>query len=101
MYRLAGFGVPDNGSFPLIGDAYGCYVLAVYAYLGDGLGYDRGLGRPYLHRIVLDPAGLGEMLGEFHLGCGTDVAVVIENNCARGAGALVNRKDILVHFEVF
>ena len=85
----ARFGVPYNGGFPLVGNADGCDVLAVDANLGDGLGNDGGLGRPDFHRVVLYPARLREVLGEFLLGHGTDVSVVVEDDGSGGTGSLI------------
>ena len=64
---LAGGFLPDNGGFTLVGDADGGDLLAVQAALGQHLGEDGGLGRPDLHGVVLDPARLGVVLGEFAL----------------------------------
>ncbi|MNC06296.1 hypothetical protein D3C75_538030 [compost metagenome] len=64
---FAGGFLPDNGGFTLVGDADGGDLLAVQAALGQHLGEDGGLGRPDLHGVVLDPARLGVVLGEFAL----------------------------------
>ena len=62
---LAGFAVPEDDGFALVGDADGGD--------GGGAGFFEGLaGRfqdtlPDLGGVVFDPAGSGEMLGEFLL----------------------------------
>ena len=90
------FGIPDYGGFPLVGDADGGQILAVNAQPGNGLGNDGGLGRPDFHRVVLHPARLGEVLGEFLLGKRTNVSLVIEYDGPGGTGSLVQGQDVLV-----
>ena len=44
--------------------------------------------------VVLDPAGLREMLGKFLLGAGEDLPLAIEQDGARTGGSLVEGKDV-------
>ena len=66
MQRLAGRRVPDHGRFALIGDADGVEA-------GDAAGLahhlSTGLERrgPDFGGVMFDPAGFGEMLGQFDL----------------------------------
>jgi hypothetical protein len=48
---------------------------------------------------MLDPAGLGEILGEFLLGHRNHLASLIEQNAAVGGGACVQSHDVLCHSE--
>ena len=95
VHGYAGLGIPHDGGFPLVGNADGGDGLAVDAHLGDGLGNDSRLGRPDFHGVVLYPARLREILGKLHLGHGTDVAFVVEDNGPGGTGSLVQGKDVL------
>ena len=98
VHGFAGFGVPDDGRFPLVGDADAGDVLAVDAHLGDGLGDDGRLGGPDFHRVVLHPARFREILGELHLRGGADVAFVVEDDGPGGTRPLIQGQDVLVHF---
>src|SRR5690606_34330530 len=57
---------------------------------------DDGAGvAPDLHRVVLDPAGLGEDLLVLLLAGRDDLAGVVEDDRAGRGGALVDREDVL------
>ena len=87
---LAGFTVPHQGGFALIGDADG----------GDIAGCDPGFfnrgaggscrGGPQICGVMFDPAGRREMLGKFFLRLGYDAQVFIKNDRAGRGGALVD-----------
>ena len=88
----AGFTVPHQGGFALIGDADG----------GNVAGFDPGLahrvagglqGRvPNVLRFMLDPARMREMLLELLRVTGNNAAITIEHNRPAGCGALVDGK---------
>ena len=79
---LAGFAIPDDGGFALVGDADAGDVGKLEAGLGERFGDDTGLGGPDFIGVVLDPAGLREMLGKLALSSAPNRAVAIENNGA-------------------
>ena len=97
VHGLAGFRVPDDGGFPLVGNADAGDVQAVDAHFGDGLGDDGRLGRPDFHRVVLHPARFREILGELHLRGGADIAFMVENDRPGGTGPLVQGQDEFFH----
>ena len=66
--RLAGVPVPDDGGLALVGDADGGDVGGRRADLVHGRQGHPQLGGPDLVGVVLHPAGLREILGEFLLG---------------------------------
>ena len=65
--RVAGGAVPDEGGFALVGDADGGDAGVGLGQGGAGGGEGGG---PEVCRVVLDPAGVGVVLGEFFLGLG-------------------------------
>ena len=97
IHGFARLGVPDDGGLPLVGDADAGDALAVDAHLGDGLGDDGGLGGPDLHRIVLHPPRLREILGELHLRGGSDVPFVVEDDGPGRTRPLVQGQDVFFH----
>ena len=80
--------IPDDGGFPLVGDADGGHVLRAETRPMDCLNGDADLSGPDFQWIVLDPARLGIVLREFLLGDGPNRAIVVEDNgaCAGGSG---------------
>ena len=95
--RLAGELVPDDGGFPLIGDADGGDVGGRGADVGHGQPGHLQLGGPDLVGVMLHPAGLGEILGEFLLGHGAHLAPLIKQNTAVGRGTCVQRHNVSFH----
>ena len=87
--RLAGGALPQHRRFALVGDTdrgdVGKPRLRSAHDFRDG-GLLRG---PDFLRVVFHPAGLREMLREFLLGHGDDLAAAIEQDRARAGGALV------------
>ena len=85
--------VPDDRGFALVGDSDRCDVSStILRCLRD----DFAGAVPYLHRIVLDPAGLRKDLAMLHLRGRAGVAFV-ENDASRARGSLVDRGDQLGH----
>ncbi len=94
---LAGFPIPDDGGFALVGNADGGDLRR----LGPG-GADGGMGAcehrlPDFGRVVLHPPILGEVLGEFELADAGDVLVAIEQQSPARSGALVDRQHEIAH----
>ena len=92
--RLACLAVPDHGRLALVGDADGREVLCRKAGLGHRLGGDAVLRGPDFVGVMLDPAGLREVLLEFLLGDRLDRAGVFEDDGAGTGGALVEGEDV-------
>ena len=92
--RAAGFLVPDHNGLALVGDADGGDIACRDPCLVDRPAAGRLRGAPQIIGIMFNPAGLGEMLGEFFLGAGNRRHRVIVNDGPCGGGALVNGKDI-------
>ena len=91
---LAGVAVPEEGGFALVGDADGGDVVCNQVGFAKRVMGDLLLRIPDVGGVVFDPAGLGVELGEFLLGDGLDVAVVVEDNGAGTGGALVEGEDV-------
>src|SRR5581483_10079150 len=63
------------------------------AGVGDRPRRDLAGRLPDLHRVVLDPAGPGEVLLELRVGAARDAALAIEDEARRAARALVDCED--------
>ena len=68
VQRLAGRGVPDADRLALVGDADGLQLPGRDAGVVERLARDRLRDRPDLRGVVLDPAGLREVLRELAVG---------------------------------
>src|SRR5262249_5760894 len=80
--RRAGFALPDNRGFALVGDAEGGDVLAGEFGFGENIASNLHLGRPDFARVVLNPAGLGKDLLKFFLSDGMDLPAPVKENRA-------------------
>src|SRR6185312_145359 len=89
IHRVAGFAVPYNGGFPLVGDAYGANVFPVNAHFGSSLGGYTGLRRPNFRGIVFHPTRLRKNLRKFFLSDRPYLPFVIKDNGPGTRGALV------------
>ena len=83
--------VPDQRGLALVGDAEAVQVRG-----GQALAVQRGLDHrggplPDLHRVVLDPAGLGQDLVVLELVAADFIAAVVEDHASRAGRALVHR----------
>ena len=94
---LAAAAVPHHRRFALVGDADGGDFAGAGAALLQHFARAGELGVPDVERIVLDPAGLGKMLGIFLLGERHDLALAVEQDGTRTGGALVEGKDVKAH----
>ena len=99
VYRATRPPVPQNGRFPLVGDADARDGLGVDVGGVHRLRQGPGGSGPDLHGIVLHPARLGEDLPEGILGLGHDLPPAVEQNGPGGGGPLVQRRDISFHRE--
>src|SRR5262245_7121966 len=94
MNRPARPALPHDGGLALVGDADGRDVGAAYLRLRQRRArgaLDRG---PDLPGIMLDPAGLREVLRKLRVAAGEHPAVGIDDEGGRTGGALVERQDV-------
>ena len=89
--------IPDDGGLALVGDADGSDVGGSRADLLHGLDGYAKLRSPDLICVVLDPAGLRKVLGEFALRDAAHFAALIEKNAAIGSRASVQGHDVFCH----
>ena len=94
MHRLAGRTVPDHHSLTLVCDACGGNILRLDSRLRHRLPGCRNDGVPDLRGVVLNPTGLGKMLGELALGRGNWLQEFVVNNRPRTRRSLVEGKDV-------
>jgi hypothetical protein len=79
MDQFAGFFVPHQGCFALIGDANGGNLFGFeFGFCNNLLGY-RQLGLPYFITVMLNPSRFGIILLEFLLGYGYHGAMVVKD----------------------
>jgi hypothetical protein len=78
--RLPGRSVPNQCGFALIGDADCDDVIWPKARLFNRCTACARGGRPQIGRVMLDPAGIGEMLRELFLRCGDDPHRTVKND---------------------
>ncbi len=95
--RFTRLAVPQHRGFALVGDADGGDVLGRQSFVMQGLLRHGELRLPDFVGVVLDPARMGEMLGEFLLRDAGDGAIPVEQDGARAGGALVQGQDVLGH----
>ena len=76
MDRLAGLAVPDNGGFPLIGYPDGGNLAPANSCSCEGLDHDLPADLPDFFRIVLYPARLWIVLGEFAVSPAQDFTIL-------------------------
>jgi len=94
--RPAGFAVPEQRRFTLVGDADSRDVVRFKPGRGDGFGGDAGLRRPQLHRVLLDPARTRRGVRDRLFGDGDQPARVVEHQGARAREALIQREHHLL-----
>jgi hypothetical protein len=76
-------GGPRHGGLALVGDADGGDLAGFDAAVAQHLARAGELAVPDVERVVLDPAGLGEMLGIFLLGAVANTCPWRSNRMAR------------------
>ena len=96
---FAGVLVPHDGGLALVGDADGGDVRGGGTDVGHGLLGNFQLGGPDLVCIMLDPAGLGEVLGKLLLCNTAHLALLIEEDAAVGSCTGVQCHYVFCHGE--
>ena len=91
--RAAGFAVPKNRGFALVGDADGGDIVGGCRGGRDRFFRGGQLACPQFIWIVLDPSGAGINLAEFFLGHGADGSRAIEQDRPRASGSLIQGED--------
>jgi hypothetical protein len=82
--------LPNERGFALIGNPYGPHVVP----RRPRFGYYRRLGRPDLHRVVLDPAWARQVLSEFPLLRRADIVALVEQDRPRAGRSVVQRYHV-------
>ena len=96
MHALPGFTVPQQGGFPLVGDADGGNVLHIHAAELYRLAQGGDLRFQNVVGIVLHPAGLGENLGELHAVGGQHAPRRVKDNGPGAGGSLIQGDQYLL-----
>src|SRR5262249_3374369 len=90
VHGLARAAIPHHGGVALVGAADPGDVLRFGAGFAKRVEGGSEGGSPYLLRLVLDPAGSGEMLRESLLRHRRNRNVAAKHDGARGCGALID-----------
>ena len=90
---LTGVLIPHDGGFTLVGDADGGQLVTVNFRLLQRISDDLTRGIPDLDRVVLNPTGVREDLGEFLLPDRDNLTGVIEDDCSGRSRTLVDCHD--------
>ena len=88
-YRLSGLLIPYYRSLALVCYAYGRNIRSLNSELCHCRARHLQRRVPYLHRVMLDPAGLREYLSELLLHGSADVAGPVEEYAAAACGPLI------------
>ncbi len=91
--RLAGRRIPHADGLALVRDADRREPAVRDAGVGQRLERERPRDVPDLLRVVLDPAGPGEMLLDLAVGAAHELGLVVEHEAGAARGALVDRED--------
>src|SRR5690242_18298111 len=94
MQRLAALAIPEKRGLALVRDAHGRELLERQVRFAHRFARRIALRAVDLARVVLDPAGLRIVLGEFALRARHGAAFFVEDDSARAGGALVEREDV-------
>jgi hypothetical protein len=92
---LAGFAVPQDCGFALVGDTDGGNILGLCVGSGERFQGDPDLRRRNLLGIVFHPTGLGKYLIELALRDGSHFAIAIEQERSRTGRALIECQNVL------
>ena len=98
---LAGPPVPYHRRLPLVGETHRRQVRCPQAGPGESAFDHRCRLRPDLHRVVLDPSGLGKDLAMLSLIDRDDRSVVVEDHEAGRCGPLVEGADEIGHVDPY
>lgn len=71
--------------------------MRIDVIVSEHLARHRQLAQPDVARVVLDPAGLGEMLGKLLGRAAADAALVVEQDGARTGRALIQGENEFFH----
>ena len=93
VQRLAGGRVPDDHGLPLVCDADRVELAWLEAGVRERLAGDGVGDLPDLGGVVLDPAGLGEVLGELPVAAADQLLLVVEDQARAPSGPLVDREQ--------
>ncbi len=93
MDRVAGRWVPGDHRLALVGDSDRVQVGSLDPRVADRLHTEPSRCLPDLGRVVLDPAGLREVLLELRIGASGDSALAVEDEAGGSGGALVDGED--------
>ncbi len=90
VHWFAGFFVPDNRGFTLIGDPDRLELGGIDAAVVESLVDDEFGVFPDFHRVVLDPAGLRVDLFVFLIGLRYDIPVMVKDDETGSSRSLVD-----------
>ena len=93
MQRLARRRVPADDGLALVGDADRLELAGLQARVVERLAGDRVRDVPDLRRVVLDPAGLREVLRELAVGAADALPLQVEHQAGRAGRPLVDREQ--------
>ena len=93
-HRVTRAPVPEHGGFPLVGDADAFDVVGTQTLPIDQIVQHPDLRFQDVEGIVLDPAGLGEMLREGLLGNPPHHRIMIDQQGTRRSGSLVEGDNV-------
>src|SRR5581483_6133254 len=96
-HRPAGRAVPQDGGFPLVGDAHAGNVRGCEPGASDGFSRSCELGSPDRLRVMFHVSRLRVKLLKFPLRDGDDPPLTVENNGAAGCRPLVQCEDVMTH----
>jgi len=94
---LAGFAIPDDGGFALIGDADRGQVLGLEISFRHRFEYHFAGTLPDFFRVVFDPTGLGINLLVFLLGDRDGAARAVEDDESTAGCALIDCANVVCH----
>ena len=88
-------GIPDAHGLALVGDAHRRELPGPQPGVGERLSRDRVRHLPDLAGVVLDPARLGEVLGELAVGPADRLGPLVEHQAGGAGRSLIDREDHL------
>ena len=91
---FAGFTIPDDSGFALVGDTDSGYVVGGQVLGCQGILGNLQLSLPDGIGVVFHPARLGVDLLKFPLGSRHNMSVMIEDDGSGGSCTLIEREDI-------
>jgi hypothetical protein len=92
--RPSGPLLPHQGGLTLVRNTYGGDSPRRHGPRGERLADDRLGTCPDLERVMLDPAGLGVVLGVLLVGGGMGGPVLPDQHASRAGGTLIDRRNV-------